>query len=107
VELPRPDSVNFYEMTRTEQNAYYAKHVRGLITWLLQQSDFPDKFRRAVETIDDYTYYICEEIGVRKVDEDNFICEDPECGCEGCDGDCDCVDKVELDDDLDFEAEDE
>jgi len=114
MELPKPESVNFYEMSHAEQNRYYAKNVRKLIEWLLLQDDFPDKFRRAVEAIDDYTFYIGEEIGVRQLVEDEYFCNDPECGCDNCDGDCDCVeesvDDFEDDDLLDeslFEENDE
>ena len=84
--LPKPDAVNFSGMTIKEQNKYYARHVRGLITFILQQDDFPDKFRGALETIDDYTFYLCDEIGTGFMEEDNF-CED-----KGCDGVCDCGD---------------
>lgn len=93
MELPKPASVNFYEMTAKEQNRYYQRNVRGMITWLLQQKDFPAKFRPALETIDDYTYYLGEEVGVDFFLQNNLLCEDDSCGCEGCDGVCNCVEE--------------
>jgi hypothetical protein len=71
MDLPKPKDINFYQMKRKEQNKYYAQHVRGLIAWLLEQEDLPAKFRRPIETIDDYTYYLGYEIGLNQTEDDN------------------------------------
>jgi len=71
MELPKPEDVNFYEMRRGEQNAYYARHVRGLIAWMLEQDDFPDKFRRQLKAVDDYTYYLGYEVGASHLLKEN------------------------------------
>jgi hypothetical protein len=42
--------------------------------------------------------------------EDECFCADPECGCEDCDGDCDCLEEI-MDDadflDMDWDDDDE
>lgn len=71
MEIPKPESVNFVGMKRREQNAWYERHVRGLIAWMLEQEDLPDKFRRPLETVDDYTYYLGYEVGTAHLFEEN------------------------------------
>jgi hypothetical protein len=63
MELPKPKNINFVGMSRKDQNSYYSRHVRELISWMLEQKDLPDKFRRPLETVNDYTYYLGYEVG--------------------------------------------
>lgn len=37
---------------------------------MLEQPDFPDKFRRPLKAVDDYTYYLGYDIGYKK-EQDN------------------------------------
>lgn len=70
MDLPKPKDINFHTMRRREQNAYYSENVRNLISWMLEQPDFPDKFRRPLKAVDDYTYYLGYDIGYKK-EQDN------------------------------------
>jgi len=56
--LPTPPSVNFGEMRRKEQTRYYQERVREVISAMLEADDLPEKFRHALEIIDDYTFYL-------------------------------------------------
>jgi len=56
--LPKPKDINFGELRRKEQTKYYQERVREVISAILESDDLPEKFRRALEIIDDYTFYL-------------------------------------------------
>jgi hypothetical protein len=58
LDLPRPEDVNFGGMRRKEQTAYYHERVRELLSLVLESDDLPEKFRHALEIINDYTFYL-------------------------------------------------
>lgn len=64
---PKPDDVAFNaKQPWNEQNIYYVKEIRKVIDWLLEQDDLPERLRRQIKTLDDYTYYLNYEYRIKK-----------------------------------------